>query len=109
MVVHIPYKGQVSDYYLKYLKQYDENKEPTSLMSDAYQVHAKLLRTACERFGVPFLDMTPILRRHEASGRRMYWNYDEHMRASSYLMTGEEIYTFWTGSDKVTEKTVVAE
>lgn len=98
MVVHIPYKGQVSDHYLDYVKEYDENKQPASLMSDDYQVHAKSLRDACDQFDVPFLDMTGTLRQREANGERMYWDYDEHMRATAYLMTGEEIYRFWKNS-----------
>lgn len=98
MVVHVPYKGQVSDHYLDYVKEYDENKQPASLMSDNYQLHATSLRDACEQFDVPFLDMTGILRQREANGERMYWNYDEHMRATAYLVTGEEIYRFWKNS-----------
>ena len=58
MVVHVPYKGQVSDHYLDYMKEYDENKQPASLMSDNYQLHAMSLQDACEQFDVPFLDMT---------------------------------------------------
>ncbi|MFC1796468.1 hypothetical protein ACFL1V_05165 [Pseudomonadota bacterium] len=99
MVVHVPYKGQVSDYYLEYVKQYDENKRPTSLMMDEYQRHAESLRVACEQFDVPFLDVTATLRQHEADGQRMYWNYDEHMKASSYLIIGEEIHKFWRNTD----------
>lgn len=95
LVVHIPYKGQVSDHYLEYVKQYDENKQPASLMADAYQIHAVPLRAECERLGVPYLDMTEVLRQQEAKGKRMYWNYDEHMKASAYLMTGERIYSLW--------------
>ena len=95
MVVHVPYKGQVSDHYLEYTKQYDENKQPSSLMPDAYQLHAGSLADTCAKFDVPFLDMTTILRQREASGERMYWGFDEHMKASAYLMTGEEIYRFW--------------
>lgn len=98
LVVHIPYKGQVSDDYLKYLKQYDENKHPASLMADTYQVHAKSLRAECDRLGVPFLDMSETLRQLEADGDRMYWNYDEHMKGPSYLLTGAEIHRFWSSA-----------
>jgi len=98
MVVHIPYKGQVSDHYLQYVKQYDENKEPSSLMPDAYQIHAKSLAAECERLGVPFLDISTLLREREANGERMYWDFDEHMKASSYLMVGEQIHRFWKSS-----------
>lgn len=105
VVVHIPYKGQVSDQYLEYTKQYDENKAPSSLIDEKYQGHAKSIAAECERLGVPFLDMTNFLRKREADGERMYWNYDEHMKAASYLATGEEIHKFWRSTDSVvTEK-----
>lgn len=95
LVVHIPYKGQVSDNYLEYVKQYDENKQPVSLMADAYQIHGGPLRAECEELDVPYLDMTTILREQETRGKRMYWNYDEHMKAAAYLMIGEKIYGLW--------------
>lgn len=104
MVVYIPYKGQVSDYYLDYVEQFDEDKEPTSLMSETYQTHASSIRAECERFDIPFLDMTAILRQREAKGERMYWDFDEHMKASSYLMTGAQIYEFWRDSESVAGK-----
>jgi len=98
MVVHIPYKGQVSDHYLESMQQFDENKQPSSLMADEYQVHASMLRVDCEQHGVPFLDLTAFLREREAGGERMYWEYDEHMKASTYLLIGEEIYKFWAAA-----------
>ncbi len=101
LVVHIPFKGQVSDHYLESMQQFDENKQPSSLMADEYQVHASLLRADCERHGVPFLDLTAFLREREAGGERMYWEYDEHMKASSYLLIGEEIYKFWKSTGMV--------
>ena len=95
LVVHIPYKSQVSDHYLEYVKQYDENKQPTSLMADNYQIHANSLSAECERLDVPFLDLSLSLRQRETGGERMYWNYDEHMKGSSYLTVGDEIHSFW--------------
>ena len=103
LLVHIPYRSQVSDHYLQYTKQFDKNKQPVSLMSAQYQFHAEYLRAESERLDVPFLDMTTILRQHEAKGQRMYWDYDEHMKNTSYLMTGEEIYSFWKSSYKSDE------
>jgi len=99
VVVHIPYKGQVSDHYREYTKQYDENKAPASLMGDKYQLHASLLAAECTRLGVPFLDMNDFLRKRETGGERMYWDYDEHMKAAAYLATGEEIYRFWSSAE----------
>lgn len=95
IVVHLPYKAQVSDYYLGFQEQYDENKQPISLMAERYQVHAEALRIECERLQVPFLDLTPLIRAREADGQRMYWDFDEHMKAASYLVIGETIYDLW--------------
>ena len=103
LLVHIPYRSQVSDHYLQYTQLFDKNKQPVSLMSAQYQVHAEFLRAESERLDVPFLDMTTILRQHEAKGQRMYWNYDEHMKSASYLMTGEEIYKTWQMFHRVAE------
>jgi hypothetical protein len=95
MLVHIPYRSQVSDHYLDYSRQFDINKQPVSLMSEDYQVHAGFLDTECQRLEIPCLDMTAILRQREADGERMYWNYDEHMKGSTYLLTGAEIFRVW--------------
>lgn len=104
MVVHIPYRSQVSDYYLDYTRQFDINKQPESLMPEAYQVHASYLKTECERLGIPFLDMTAILRQREAGGEHMYWNYDEHMKGSTYLLTGAEIFHAWESHRTIAEQ-----
>jgi len=57
-----------------------------------------MLRADCEQHDVPFLDLTAFLREREAGGERMYWEFDEHMKASSYLLIGEEIYKFWAAA-----------
>lgn len=99
LVVHIPYKGQVSDHYLAALRQFDENKQLASLMPAQYQLHADMLRADCERHDVPFLDLTDFLREREARGERVYWEYDEHMKAETYLLLGRRIYQFWDMTD----------
>lgn len=103
LLVHIPYRSQVSDHYLQYTKLFDKNKQPASLMSAQYQVHAEFLRAESEQLDVPYLDMTAILRQHEADGQRMYWDYDEHMKNTSYLITGKEIYSLWESADQSVE------
>ena len=42
--------------------------------------------------------MSETLRQLEADGDRMYWNYDEHMKGPSYLLTGAEIHRFWSSA-----------
>ena len=39
--------------------------------------------------------MTPILRKYEASGERLYWNYDEHMKGESYVLVGKYLYDWF--------------
>lgn len=95
MLVHIPYRSQVSDHYLDYTRRFDIEKQPASLMPEENQVHARFLKTESEKLSIPYLDMTAILRQREASGERMYWDYDEHMKGSTYLMTGAEIFRAW--------------
>lgn len=95
MIVHIPYRSQVSDYYLQFTQQFDKNKQPQSLMSAAYQVHADYLKAVCRQQGIAYLDMTSILRQYESKGEHMYWDYDEHMKGSSYLLVGRLIYELW--------------
>ncbi|MEO6789300.1 MAG: SGNH/GDSL hydrolase family protein [Chthoniobacteraceae bacterium] len=87
-VVYVPSANQVSDAYLPYRSEYAEDKHPASLMDERYQLHARLLKAPCAQLGIPFLDMTPQLREQESAGRRLYWNYDPHMKGSGYLMLG---------------------
>ena len=95
MIVHIPYRSQVSDYYLQFTQQFDKNKQASSLKSAAYQVHARYLQALCQRLGIAYLDMTAILRQFEDKGEHMYWDYDEHMKGASYLLIGRLIYERW--------------
>jgi hypothetical protein len=93
----------VSDAYLPFRSEYSENKHPESLMGERHQLHARLLKSACAQLHIPFLDVTPPLREREASGERLYWNYDPHLRGASYLMLGEVIYQWFSASDAAAE------
>lgn len=95
MIVHIPYRSQVSDYYLQFTRQFDKNKKETSLTSAAYQVHADYLQALCHQQGIAYLDMTAILRQFEDRGEHMYWDYDQHMKGASYLLIGKMIFELW--------------
>ena len=101
MIVHIPYRSQVTDYYLPFAQQFDENKQPSSLTSAAYQVHAGYLKSMCQQLGIAYLDMTPVLRQLENKGEHMYWDYDEHMKGSSYLLTGKLIFELWESQQQL--------
>jgi|GEM_PF-602270 len=95
MIVHIPYRSQVSDYYLQFTRKFDKNKNESSLTSAAYQIHADYLQALCLQQGIAYLDMTAILRQFEDKGEHVYWDYDEHMKGSSYLLTGRMIFELW--------------
>lgn len=95
MIVHIPYRSQVSDYYLDFTQQFDKNKKPNTLTSAAYQIHADYLKSLSQQLDIAYLDMTPMLHQFESKGEHMYWDYDEHMKGSSYLLIGEMIFELW--------------
>ncbi len=102
-IVYIPFNHQVSDAYLPFHKEYAAEKNPTSLMSEQYQLHAAILKKSCSQHKIPFLDMTPVLRKREAEGKRLYWNYDTHFRGESYLSIGKTVYKWFEGKRKETE------
>ncbi len=94
-VVYLPSRSQVSDAYLRYQKDFNINKEPTSLMGNEFQRHALSLRMSTRWLQIPFLDLTPLFREKEAKGERLFWNYDEHMKSAGYEFTARSIYGWW--------------
>lgn len=90
---YIPKLHQVSDYYIPYQLKFSRHHEVRSMMSPEYQIHAAALSRDCKSLKIPFLDFTPLLRKLESKGKRMYWNYDNHMNGAAYLYVGREIFT----------------
>ncbi len=82
-LAYIPYPLQVSDYYRAFAAQYSSHDAP-SLVAPEFQVHAALVAREAAQLGIPFLDLTPVLRAEEARGNHLYWDYDEHMRPEGY-------------------------
>jgi hypothetical protein len=39
--------------------------------------------------------MTQLVIDEERDGNHLYWNYDEHMRGTSYMMLGKSMYGWW--------------
>ena len=95
LLAYIPSRNQVSDAYLRFESQYSTNKNPSSLMGEEYQLHARAIRDSCAVLGVPFLDLTPALRAAEARGERLYWRYDEHMNTKGYALVASAIFEWW--------------
>lgn len=95
VVVYVPYRFQVSDHYIPFAIQFDENKAGRSLLGEEYQRHARELSAFCAAKQVPFLDTTPFLREQEAAGRRMYFDYDMHLRGEAYVDLARLILEQW--------------
>jgi hypothetical protein len=101
-IVYIPFSTQVSDYYVQFQQQYALEKNVRSLLDPKYQIHSQALAKSCAELRVSFLDLTPLLRKAEARDDHLYWNFDDHMRGSSYLRIGATIEQ-WVHSDGVIE------
>ena len=46
---------------------------------------------ACAALRVPFVDLTPLILREESAGRRLYWDFDNHMRPAGYSFVGRSL------------------
>ena len=97
-VVYVPTKHQVSDRYLEAQARFSPPESVTSLLGEEFQVQARLLGETCRALDLPFLDLTPALRKAEREGPALYWNYDDHMRPSGYREVGALVYAWWSGN-----------
>ena len=68
---------------------------PPDLTADAYQRHRRELDAQCRETGVPFVDCAPFIKKEEDSGRRLYWDYDDHLRPEANRMLGEALFAWW--------------
>ncbi len=103
-VAYIPTKNQVSDRYLEAQARFSPADSVASQMGDAFQVHARLLARDCTAAGVPFLDLTPTLRKAEDSGRALYWDHDDHMRPEGYGVAAEAILAWLASAELGAER-----
>ncbi|HVR71189.1 MAG TPA: SGNH/GDSL hydrolase family protein [Vicinamibacteria bacterium] len=97
-VAYLPHSLQVSDYYMSFARRYAVIKPAESLTGPEYQRQAAALGEACRALEVPFLDLTPPLRREEEAGRRLYWDYDNHMRPEGYAFVATLLADWWAGA-----------
>jgi len=97
-VAYLPHALQVSDYYMSFARRYAVEKPVASLTGAAYQRQATELGLACRGLDVPFLDLTPLLRREEDAGRHLFWDYDNHMREAGYAFLGVALAGWWMGA-----------
>lgn len=93
VVIYIPSRNQVTNYYLSYEKQFCLScPDNISLNNPTYQVHQQVLKKQCEKINVPFMDFSEIIKNKETKGEHLYWNYDQHMRAKGYQLIGTTIW-----------------
>jgi lysophospholipase L1-like esterase len=93
LVVYIPSKSQVTNRYLEFQAEYSPGGR--SLTGERFQVHARWLARSSEAHGIPFLDLTPLLRDAESNGPELYWRYDDHLRPRGYRQVGRWIAEWW--------------
>ena len=65
------------------------------LTGDEYQVHRRDLDTLCQEMNIPLIDLTDFIKKEEQAGNRLFWNYDDHMRARGYELVGRTIFKEW--------------
>jgi hypothetical protein len=99
-IVYLPSLNQVSDAYREAQLRLSEPTETDSLTGAPFQAHARSLSIACRELDLPFLDLTPVLRRAEDQGQRLYWPYDSHMNAAGYDLVAHELYRWWRSSSQ---------
>ena len=90
-IAYIPYPPQVSDYYVPFKHRFG-GREISSMSGPEFQKQAAHLAEVAGRLGVPFLDLTPLLRAQEAAGEHLYWDYDHHFRPKGYAFVAQAIY-----------------
>lgn len=92
VIVYVPSRNQVTDYYLPFERKYClQCSDTLKLSGPEFQTHQNYLGTKCMQNGIPFIDLTPNIRKEESKQHHLYWNYDEHMRRSGYLLLGRTI------------------
>jgi hypothetical protein len=99
VVVYIPSRNQVTNYYFPYEKELclPSINDSIDLTKPEYQVHQQFLKDQCKEYGIKFIDLTETIKEKESAGNHLYWNYDEHMRAKGYKLVGEKIWANWQG------------
>lgn len=100
-VFYIPSRNQVSTYYYQYEREYCIKYCPDQLdlTQPAYQIHRSMLKANCSSLGIPFYDLTGLVKQEEDIGNHLYWHYDDHMRGEGYLMLGEAIFDRWNANN----------
>ncbi|MEZ4686778.1 MAG: SGNH/GDSL hydrolase family protein [Bacteroidia bacterium] len=104
LLVYIPSRNQLTDYYLQFERQscLTRCSDSMSLSTETYRLPQRELARQCQQFQIPFLDLTASLEQHEKQGQHLYWDYDEHMRGKGYRFLGK---TIWEALREIDHKT----
>jgi lysophospholipase L1-like esterase len=95
-VAYLPDRTQVSDRYDAFETALGAAPaDLAALRTPELQRHARELARDCASAGVAFLDLTPVLRAREAGGERLYWDYDDHLRAEGYALVARTLFAWW--------------
>lgn len=97
VVVYIPSRNQVTTQYYSYEGKFCQVDCPDSLdlTRPKYQLHQRVIAGQCQRFSIPFIDLSPLIRQEEEKGNNLFWQYDEHMKGKGYLLLGNAIAERW--------------
>lgn len=93
-VAYLPDRNQVTRRYAPF--EAALGASDSDLGGAAFQAHRRALARACRAADVPFLDLLPLLRRADAGGAALWWDYDDHMRAEGYRLVGEALQAWWS-------------
>lgn len=101
VVCYVPARHQVTNHYLQYdLAMCTQKCTPAMDLRDPqYHVHRDLLARDCQTLSLPLVDFTQLVYEQEYEGNRLYWNYEDHMRAKGYLLLGTELHDIWAGNE----------
>lgn len=93
VVAFIPSRNQVTDYYLKFEKEFCVKwPDGVGLTDDVYKSQTRALEKSCKDLAVPFIDLTGYIEKEEQKGNHQYYDYDEHMKGETYLNLGVQLY-----------------
>lgn len=97
VIVYIPSRNQVTKHYYPYEFNFCTQMCPDTLdlTQPQYQLHQQVIGQQCAQHDVQYIDLTPVIKEHEARGHHLFWNYDEHMRGVGYLLLGKTIALEW--------------
>ncbi len=98
VVVYIPSRNQVTTHYYQYEKELSVFPDSVDMTIPEYQLPQRILGEQCADFGIQYIDLTPAVRKKEANGQRMYWNYDSHFTGTAYQFCGEKIFEMFRTS-----------